>query len=56
MMNARIQANGSGEDGASESDPVLGPLKKLYDDVASEPLPDDLMKLLDRLDEAERNR
>ncbi|QIE55696.1 hypothetical protein G5B40_09700 [Pikeienuella piscinae] len=56
MSRTRTRTKGSGEEGAPDADPVLGPLKKLYDEVANEPLPDDLMKLLDRLDEAERNR
>ncbi len=37
-------------------DPVFAPLKRLYDEVANEPLPENLMRLLDRLDEAERKR
>lgn len=43
-------------EGVQAQDPVMGQLKALYDDVASEPLPDDLMKLLDKLDQVERTR
>lgn len=57
MTSAGTRRDGSGEEGEGpEADPVLDPLKELYDQVASEPLPDHLMKLLDRLDEAERER
>ncbi len=41
---------------AEEDDPIFGSLKRLYDEVACEPLPEDLMRLLMTLDEAERNR
>lgn len=37
-------------------DPVMGRLKALYDDVAAEPLPNDLLALLDKLDKVERSR
>lgn len=38
------------------SDPVIGQLKKMYDNVADEPLPEDLLNLLDKLDQAEKRR
>lgn len=38
------------------TDPVLSQLKEMYDSVAQEPLPQDLLSLLDKLDEAERSR
>ncbi len=38
------------------SDPVMGRLKSLYDEVSAEPLPDDLLRLLQKLDQAERAR
>ncbi|MEM8752246.1 MAG: NepR family anti-sigma factor [Pseudomonadota bacterium] len=41
---------------ALADDPLMGRLKTLFDDVADEPLPDDLMNLLNKLDEAERSR
>ena len=41
---------------ASPKDPILDELRNLYDDVAAEPLPDRLLDLLDKLDEAERKR
>lgn len=40
----------------AETDPVFRQLRTLYDDVVNEPLPDELMTLLDKLDEAERKR
>ncbi len=41
---------------ATKGDPIFGPLKRLYEDVANEPLPDDLIDLLEQLDRAEKNR
>ena len=41
---------------ANASDPILEQLKEMYDSVAEEPLPSDLLALLDKLDEAERSR
>lgn len=37
-------------------DPLMGRLKSIYDEVSAEPLPTDLLQLLEKLDEAERNR
>ncbi|MEX2519687.1 MAG: NepR family anti-sigma factor [Paracoccaceae bacterium] len=37
-------------------DPLMGRLKSIYDEVSAEPLPNDLLQLLEKLDEAERNR
>lgn len=39
-----------------ESDPIVGELRKLYDGIVDEPVPDELLDLLRRLDEVERNR
>ena len=39
-----------------EGDPIVQELRRLYDGVVDEPLPDDLLELLRRLDEVERNR
>ena len=41
---------------ASDGDPIASALRQLYDNAAQEPLPDELSKLLDRLDAAEKNR
>jgi len=49
----------SGRDSAAPDfadDPVIGQLKDMYDSVAKEPLPEDLLHLLGKLDEAERAR
>lgn len=37
-------------------DPITVELRRLYDDAAAEPLPDHLLRLLDRLAEAEAKR
>ena len=37
-------------------DPPIGRLRTMFDEVAAEPLPTDLMRLLQQLDEAERKR
>ena len=39
-----------------EGDPIVTELRKLYDGIADEPLPDTLMDLLHKLDEVERSR
>lgn len=39
-----------------ETDPLVGELRKLYDGIVDEPVPDTLLELLRRLDEVERNR
>lgn len=38
------------------ADPIMQQLKQYYDDVASEPLPDELIELLMKLDDAESRR
>lgn len=50
--------NASGRDsvGTLENDPIVGELRKLYDGIAQEPLPDQLTDLLRKLDEVERKR
>ena len=40
----------------STEDPITSELRKLYNDALSEPLPDHLLKLLDKLAEAEGKR
>jgi len=42
-------------DGTAE-DPITAQLRRLYDDAAAEPLPEHLLRLLDRLAEAEAKR
>ncbi len=44
---AEFQPAGDGGD-----DPITRNLKRVYEDIASEPLPENLLKLLERLDEA----
>lgn len=39
-----------------EGDPIVGELRKLYDGIIDEPVPDQLLDLLRQLDEVERNR
>lgn len=39
-----------------EGDPLIAELRRLYEGVVDEPLPDDLMDLLRKLDEVERSR
>lgn len=36
--------------GAAGDDPLTRNLKKVYDEVAAEPIPEDWMKLLDQID------
>lgn len=50
------RGKGAAGDGELEKDPIVAELRKLYDGVVDEPLPDQLMDLLRRLDEVERNR
>lgn len=42
--------------GGLEGDPIVGELRKLYDGIVDEPVPDQLVELLRKLDEVERNR
>lgn len=42
--------------GGLEGDPVVSELRKLYDGIVDEPVPDQLMELLRKLDEVERKR
>ena len=43
-------------DAGLEDDPIIAELRRLYDGVIDEPLPDKLIELLRKLDEVERNR
>lgn len=42
--------------GALDNDPVVDELRKLYDGIVEEPVPEQLMDLLRKLDEVERRR
>ena len=54
----REPANGAaaGTEADLRRDPLIGRLRTMFDEVAAEPLPNDLMQLLQQLDEAERKR
>jgi hypothetical protein len=52
---AGLQKNVDSENGL-KGDPIISELRRLYDGVVDEPLPDNLLELLRRLDEVERNR
>lgn len=39
-----------------DRDPVIGELRKLYEGIVDEPVPDQLVELLRKLDEVERKR
>ena len=39
-----------------QRDPIVDELRKLYDGIVDEPVPDQLMDLLRKLDEVERKR
>ena len=40
---------------SEESDPIAAALRKLYDDAATEPLPEDLSRLLNQLEATEND-
>lgn len=42
--------------GTVDDDPIMRQLRQVYDNVAQEPLPENLLDLLAKLDEAERKR
>lgn len=50
------QGEAADEQSVGAQDPIMSQLRTLYDDVASEPLPENLLNLLKQLDEAERSR
>ena len=56
MTQKEAKQEGASEDQKDAVDPVMAQLKTMYDSVAAEPLPSDLLALLDKLDEAERTR
>ncbi len=49
-------ASGQSSAGTLEDDPIVEELRSLYDGIADEPLPDELLELLRKLDEVERKR
>ncbi|MFP3422450.1 NepR family anti-sigma factor, partial [Bacillus sp. SIMBA_161] len=49
-------ADGGGEPEADDSDWLGGELRRLYRTVASEPVPDQILDLLDRLDKSAEQR
>ncbi|HET7410630.1 MAG TPA: NepR family anti-sigma factor [Paracoccaceae bacterium] len=54
--NASQRDPGREGSGTLESDPLVNELRKLYDGIVDEPIPDDLLDLLHKLDEVERSR
>jgi Anti-sigma factor NepR len=52
---AGLQKKVDSENGL-RGDPIISELRRLYNGVVDEPLPDNLLELLRRLDEVERNR
>lgn len=54
--NARGQNPEQDSLGKLESDPIVNELRKIYDGIVDEPVPDDLLELLRKLDEVERSR
>lgn len=52
----RDSAGRQGEEMGLESDPVMGELRRMYDGIVDEPVPDQLVDLLRKLDEVERKR
>lgn len=49
-------ADGPDPAGKLERDPIVGELRKLYNGIVDEPVPDQLIELLRKLDEVERSR
>ena len=56
MTEKKTDISAAAPPGQDSADPVMSQLKEMYDSVAKEPLPQDLLALLDKLDEAERSR
>lgn len=52
----RDSAGTHDQQNGSEGDPIMGELRRLYDGIVEEPVPDQLMDLLRKLDEIERRR
>lgn len=50
------KGSSSSTSGGIDDDPIVDELRKLYDGIADEPLPDQLIDLLRKLDEVERSR
>lgn len=54
-----LEPEATGRQGHSvrmESDPIMSELRRFYDGIVDEPIPTELLELLRKLDEAERNR
>jgi len=57
MMTQKKNGEGKADERSGEEpDPLMAELKQMYDSVAEEPLPQELLTLLDKLDKAERSR
>lgn len=60
MEKKRSEPAANGDAAETEADlrrdPLVGRLRTMFDEVAAEPLPTELMRLLQQLDEAERKR
>ena len=56
MKQRKIDERCASDAPQETADPVLAQLKDMYDSVVDEPLPRDLLTLLDKLDAAERSR
>lgn len=56
IKNPEGSANDEAASELDSSDPIMRQLRNIYDDVAAEPLPSEMLDLLAKLDEAERNR
>ncbi len=56
MTEKKTGRAGVGPGDQDSADAVMSQLKEMYDNVAKEPLPQDLLALLDKLDEAEKSR
>ena len=55
-MTRKPEPKGADAPKPESADPVMDQLKAMYDEVADEPLPAQLLDLLEKLDEAERKR
>lgn len=53
-MTDDLQTKNAPENVDLANDPLMGRLKSMFDEVAQEPLPDFMIALLQKLDEAER--
>ena len=56
LRRAPEGAGGPDPAGALERDPIVSELRQLYNGIIDEPVPDQLIELLRKLDEVERSR